>query len=56
MEKQIKQEVYKCLERKNYTQALSILRELKKMKPEDLEVVELTLKTRIAMLETEERG
>lgn len=56
LEKQIKQEVYKCLERKNYTQALSILRELKKMKPEDLEVVELTLKTRIAMLETEERG
>ena len=55
LELQIKQQVYKAMEQKRYEDALTILNQLKNMKPNDLEVVELLLRARIGLLEEGER-
>lgn len=53
IEKNIKAEVHKRLESGKYTEAMEILTELRKMKPNDLEVMELVLRARLGMLEEE---
>ncbi len=50
LERQIKAEAVKCMESGQYEEALQILTQLKQIKPNDLEIVELSLRARLAML------
>lgn len=50
LEDNIKKEVFYCVEQKRYEEAIQILKELKKMRPNDLEIVELILQIRLATL------
>lgn len=51
LENQILSEVKNCVAKKDYAQALFILNQLKQMKPNDLELVQLSLEIRLKMLE-----
>ncbi len=50
LERQIKAEAKKCMENGQFEAALQILSELKQMRPNDLEIVEMSLRARLAML------
>lgn len=50
LQEKIKAEVYRCMEQKQYETALEILAQLKQLKPNDLELAELSLRIRLAML------
>ncbi len=50
LQEKVKGEVYRCMEQKQYEAALQILTQLKQLKPNDLELAELTLRVRLAML------
>lgn len=50
LQEKIKAEVYRCVEQKQYEAALQILAQLKQLKPNDLELAELSLRIRLAML------
>jgi len=47
---QVLGEVYKLVASKDYEAAISVVKQLKQMYPEDLELVDLTLKLRLAGL------
>ena len=47
---QILGEVHKCVAKKQYGQALSIVQQLKQMEPDSLELITLSLEIRLAML------
>ncbi len=47
---QILGEVHKCIAKKQYDQALSIVQQLKQMEPDSLELITLSLEIRLAML------
>ncbi len=47
---QVRAQVQQCIEQKQYDTALVILRQLKQMQPNDLDLVEESLKIRLAML------
>lgn len=51
LELKVREEVKKCIVRKEYENAFLILSQLKKMKPNDLELIQLTIQTRLTMLE-----
>ena len=51
LEQAIKAQVITYIEKKQYENALTVLSELKKLKPNDLEVMELVLRARLGMLE-----
>ena len=51
LEQAIKAQVITYIEQKQYENALTVLLELKKLKPNDLEVMELVLRARLGMLE-----
>lgn len=51
LEKRVKQQVEQCIEARQYPEALSILVQLKELRPNDLEVATLSLKARLGMLE-----
>lgn len=53
LEEKVKKQVELCIAQKQYTEALGILQELKKLKPDDLYVAELTLRARLGQLEEE---
>ena len=44
-------EIHKLVQMKQYEAALSVLKQLKQLKPNDLKLAELTLQIRLAMLE-----
>ena len=44
-------EIHKLVQMKQYEAALSVLKQLKQLKPNDLKLAELTLRIRLAMLE-----
>lgn len=50
LQKKLTAEVYRFMEQKQYETALEILYQLKQQKPNDLELAELTLRIRLAML------
>lgn len=50
LQTKIKAEVYRFMELKQYEAALEILTQLKQLKPNDLELAELSLRIRLAML------
>ena len=50
LEKQVKMQVEQCLKKHQYDEALSILAELKQLRPNDLYVAELTLRARLGQL------
>lgn len=51
LERQVMEEIKNCIDRKDYEQAIQIVNQLKKMKPNNLELVQLSLEIRLAMLE-----
>ena len=50
LEAQILQQVKNCVEKKEYEAALQILAQLKTMKPNDLELISLSLEIRLMQL------
>ncbi len=50
LEQDIKIEAFRCVKEKRYEDALQILKALRNMKPNDLEIIELMLQIRLAML------
>lgn len=55
LEQQILLEVQNCVARREYAQALEILNQLKQMKPNNLELVQMSLEIRLTMLEQQNR-
>ena len=51
LEQGVLEEVHKLVQKKEYEAALSVLKELKQMKPNDLDLAELTLRVRLTMME-----
>ena len=51
LKQQILQEVRNCVSRKEFTQAISILNQLQQIKPNDLELVQMSIELRLTMLE-----
>lgn len=56
LQEKIKTEVYRYMEQKQYEAAIQILTQLKQLKPNDLELAELSLRIRLAMLSEAGRG
>ena len=50
LEEKVKRQVEQCLKDGQYTEALSILKELRELKPNELYVAELTLRARLGQL------
>ncbi len=51
LEQGVLEEVHKLVHKKQYEDALSVLKQLKQMKPNDLDLAELTLRIRLTMIE-----
>ncbi len=51
LEQGVLEEVHKLVQKKEYEAALGVLKELKQMKPNDLDLAELTLRVRLTMME-----
>lgn len=54
LEEKVKKQVEQCLDEHRYAQALSILAELRQLKPNELYVAELTLRARLGLLSVQE--
>lgn len=53
LEAKILAEVHKCVQEQRYPDAMVIIEQLKQMKPNDLDIAELALRTRLAMIEAQ---
>ena len=51
LEQGVLEEIHKLVQNRQYEDALSVLSQLKQLKPNDLDLAELTLRIRLAMLE-----